>query len=91
MRYYTTRIFDAGVRALPEVRKNRVKKALILLSAFFETGTLPPGLGLKQLGHGFWEVRAGLRDRIVFLKEEESVEFLLAGSHDDVRRFLKEQ
>ena len=91
MRYYTTRVFDEAVRALPEDRKRRIKKALTMAAMFFETGNLPHGLGMKPLGRGLWEIRAGLQERIIFLKQEESVEFLLAGSHDEVRRFLKER
>ena len=91
MRYFTTRAFDSGVHALPELRKRRVKKSLAKTVAFFETGDLPQGLGMKPLGRSLWEIRAGLRDRIIFLKKQETIEFLLVGSHDEVRKFLKEQ
>jgi hypothetical protein len=47
------------------------------------------GIGLKRLRGDFWEVRKGLRVRILFRWEKDLVEFILAGDHDDVRRFLK--
>lgn len=37
----------------------------------------------------FWEIRKGLKLRIIFLWQGDSVEFILAGTHDDIKRFLK--
>lgn len=91
MRYFSSKAFEDALRAMPEARKRRIKKSLALAAAFFETGNLPHGLGMKPLGRGLWEIRAGLYDRVVFLKDEEGVGFLLAGSHDEVRRYLKRQ
>ena len=89
MRYFTAPAFDRTAAGLPEERKKQVKKSIRLAVAFFETGDLPHGLGFKRLGHGIWEIRAGLSDRILFRKDKDVVEFLLAGSHDAIRRFLK--
>lgn len=89
MHYFTTSAFDQSVGKLSESRKKQVKKTVRLAVAFFETGDLPHGLGFKPLGHELWEIRAGLSERIVFRKSKETVEFLLAGSHDEIRRFLK--
>ena len=89
MRYFTTVAFDHSVGVLPEAKKTQVKKALRLAVAFFETGSLPHGLGFKPLGHDLWEIRAGLSERIVFHKNKDTIEFLLAGSHDEIRRFLR--
>ena len=76
------------VAALPEERKKQVKKTVRLTVALFETGDLPQGLGLKPIGHSLWEIRAGLSDRILFRREKNAVQFLLAGSHEEVSRFL---
>ena len=91
MRYFTTSIFDKTVAHLPEARKKQIKKALRYAVAFFETGDLPHGLGLAPLAHGIWEVRAGLSDRILFRRNKDVIEFILAGSHDEIQRFLKNQ
>lgn len=89
MRYYTSSAFERTLRGLSLSRKERVKKAIELAVAFFETGQLPHGLGLKPLQHNFWEIRAGLEDRVIFQRNKDTIEFLLVGSHDEVRRFLK--
>ena len=89
MRYLTTAAFDECMRGAPEDKKKRLKKAIRLAVAFFETGDLPHGLGFKSLGRQVWEIRAGLSDRVLFRRDGNTIEFLLAGSHDDIRRFLK--
>ena len=88
MRYSTTPAFDRALRDLPHSRKEQVKKAIGLLVAFFETGDLPHGLGLKSLKRGLWEIRAGLSDRVIFLKRKDVIHFTLIGSHDEVKKFL---
>ena len=47
------------------------------------------GLGLKRLRGNFWEVRKGIKTRVLFRWEGDLVEFIFAGDHDDVKRFLK--
>ena len=47
------------------------------------------GIGLKRLRQNYWEIRKGLKTRILFQWEKDTVKFILAGNHDDVRRFLK--
>lgn len=89
MRYLSCEVFDQSLQELPEAKKKQVKKALRLAVAFFETGDLPHGLGMKPLGHGLWEIRAGLSERIIFQKHEDVVQYLLGGSHDEIKRLLK--
>ncbi len=68
-----------------------MEEAIRRLAAAFESGRAPAGAGLKKLRFGLWEARAGLQDRIVFAWEDDLVEFLVVGTHDDVRRFLRKQ
>ena len=89
MRFVSSSVFERTLKSLSDSRKVKVKKAIQLAVAFFETGDLPHGLGLKPLSHGIWEIRAGLEDRILFRRFKGSVEFILVGSHDEIRRFLK--
>ena len=69
--------------------RDRVKKALQLLQTYLETGRAPVGLGLKKLGSGVYEFRAGLARRGVYVEEGLALALALLGSHDEVRRFLK--
>ena len=89
MRYFTTAAFDKYLGRLPENRKKKIKRAVSLAVAFFETGNLPHGLGMKPLGHDLWEVRAGLFERVLFQKNKDAIEFIMTGTHEEIRRFLK--
>ena len=81
MRYYQAPAFEKSLKGLDAPRKERVRKAIRLAVAFFETGDLPQGLGLKALQGTLWEIRAGLSDRIIFRKDHDTLQFILVGSH----------
>lgn len=90
MRYEFKPSFDRLLRKLPKDRQQRAQKAVNTLIDFFETGSRTKGLGLKQLRGNFWELRAGLKDRIIFQLELDKVSFLTIGNHDEIRRYLKQ-
>ena len=81
--------FQRAYDRLPAPERDRVKKALQLLQRYLEAREAPLGLGLKRLGPGVFEFRAGLALRGVYVEEGALVVLTLLGSHDDVRRFLK--
>ena len=89
MRYRSLPAFERSLRKLDSPRKARVKSAIEQLVAFFETGHLPAGLGLKRLHQDLWEVRAGLSDRVILRRAGDLIEFIIVGTHDEIRRFLK--
>ena len=89
MQYFIAPAFERSLKGYEENRKQRIQKAIQLAVTFFETKSLPAGLGLKPLQKGIWEIRAGLADRILFQKNKNVIEFLLVGSHDEIKRFLK--
>jgi hypothetical protein len=49
---------------------------------------LPTGLGLKNWYADYWEIRAGLKDRILF-EFTDTIVFLFVGSHDEIKNFIK--
>ncbi len=55
---------------------------------FYERRAKAQGLGVKRMRGDIWEARAGLRIRILYLLSEDELKFLLAGTHEDVKRFL---
>ena len=89
MRYRTSARFERDLKRLDPIRKDRVQASIDRLVAGFETGQLAHGLGLKRLRAGLWELRAGLFDRVVFYRASDVVEFLLVGSHEEIKQFLK--
>lgn len=81
--------FQRAYDRLEAADRERVKKALTLLRHYLDTGEAPVGLGLKKLGSGVYEFRAGLALRGVYVEEGSLLALALLGSHDEVRRFLK--
>jgi len=89
VRYRLTATFKRCNSKLPPDRQKAVRDALASLDEALLRGQPSSGLGLKQLRRGFWEIRAGISDRVVFYRAKDCIEFLIVGSHDDIRRFLK--
>ena len=82
--------FDRSVKTFPEADKNEMKSlAIQLVEMLSRDREIHKGIGLKRLRGNFWEARKGLKTRILFRWDGELVEFVLAGNHNDVRKFLK--
>jgi hypothetical protein len=83
--------FDRSVKALSPRLKAEAKTACYAFLDLLEIKRpLPPGIGLKRLRDDFWEVRRGLHNRILFRWRHDFIEFVLAGNHDSIRAFLKD-
>jgi mRNA-degrading endonuclease YafQ of YafQ-DinJ toxin-antitoxin module len=82
--------FDRSIKALNPQDKEEIKKiAGVLIDVLSADKPLHEGLGLKRLQGPYWEVRKGLKVRILFRWQKDLVEFVLAGNHEDIKRFLK--
>lgn len=82
--------FERSIKSLTPKTKQEIKKLCRgLIDVLSGENSLPRGFGLKNLKKNFWEIRKGLKLRILFRWEGQKIEFILAGSHDDIKRFLK--
>ena len=89
MRFEYKPSFERSLKALSSQDKDKLQNALYKIIDFFATGKMTTGLGIKRLQGNYWEARSGIRTRILFHFEKDLVQFVLAGSHDQVKRFLK--
>jgi mRNA-degrading endonuclease RelE of RelBE toxin-antitoxin system len=90
MKYEFKPSFDRSVKSLPPETKQEVKELCIsLIDILSGKQELSVGLGLKNLRKNFWEIRKGLKLRILFRWRSEHVEFVLAGTHEEIKRWLK--
>ncbi|PIP15448.1 MAG: hypothetical protein COX46_05870 [bacterium (Candidatus Ratteibacteria) CG23_combo_of_CG06-09_8_20_14_all_48_7] len=89
MRYAVPPSFEKTFQKLIPQDKKVVKGAIRSLISFYETGQRPVGLGLKKLTEDIWEIRAGIRLRILFTIEGDLLSWCIVGSHDQIVRFLK--
>ena len=60
-----------------------------LLNLFVKRETPVKGLGLKKLRKNLWEVRFGLKQRILFKIEADNMIFIILGNHENIKRFLR--
>ena len=89
----TVKILPSFERSLKRVSfsdKEEIKKALTQSNEFLVSGIIPKGLGLKKINHDKYEIRVDIRLRIVMKMDKEYVYLVLAGSHNDVIRYLRE-
>ena len=90
MRFEFKPSFERSIKSLTPSEKTDVKEAASqLIDVLSRDRQMHQGLGLKRLGGDFWEVRKGIKVRLLFRWRNDLVEFVLAGNHDDVKRFLK--
>ena len=90
MRYEFKKSFDRSVKSLPENAKIDIKKLAFEAIDLISTGKRPSkGIGLTRLRRDYWEVRATIRERILFKLTSGCIQFILAGNHEDIKRFLR--
>lgn len=83
--------FDKTFDRLSRADQKKTTEAVNSLIVFFETKEKPSkGLGLKKLRKTFWEIRASQQIRILFQLENDTLTFILAGNHDDIRWFIRQ-
>jgi hypothetical protein len=83
----TTRRYNRGFEALPLTIQDQVLEAIPSLADAF--GKPHAHLGVRKLSGRLYEFRVGLRWRIVFRHEGDTLYFLLIGTHDEVRQFIR--
>ncbi|GEM_PF-358436 len=82
--------FKKSLNFLQTKDKNTVKEACYqLIEVLDGKSLLRKGLGLKQLKKDWWEIRKGLKQRILFRWRENEIDFVLAGNHNQIKKFLK--
>lgn len=82
--------FERSIKKLSQIDKKQLAKGLELLNQFLVSRNLHFGFGLKKINHDKYEFRVGIRLRVIIKEEGDVFYLVLAGSHDDVRRYLKD-
>lgn len=83
------RSFDRTMARLTAAERVQARHALERLLDYFNGGPKPLGLGLRKLRGAYWEIRLSLAKGSVFLIEGDVATFVIAGDHDDIRRYLR--
>ena len=81
--------FERSVRKLIPFERKKIAQTLDEFNRFLVTGIPSCGFGFKKIGINKFEFRVDLKLRVV-VKEEGDIYFLvLAGTHDQICRYLR--
>jgi len=81
--------FARSAKKLSSTDKDQLVEALEQFNNFIFIGELPFGLGFKKIGQGKYELRVGLRLRIVVKAESDTYYLVFIGNHDEVKKYLR--
>ncbi len=81
--------FERSVKKLTRQDKDNLVESLDIFNSFLLTGELPTGFGFKKINHDKYEFRVDIRLRVVVEVEGEDYYLVLAGNHDEVKRYLR--
>lgn len=91
MRVALSERFQRDVRGLAEAQRGAVFDAMLALPRALGDVHAHAGLGMRKLhASGIWESRVGLGLRLVFALEADLLTLVRVGSHDEIRRFLRQ-
>jgi hypothetical protein len=90
MRFEFKSSFERSVKSFHGREKEDIKQVSVqAIDILSHDKIIHKGIGLKRLKGDFWEIRKGLKARILFRWKGDLVEFILAGDHNDIKRYLK--
>ena len=81
--------FERSVKKLTTQDKKRIAQSLEAFNSFLISGEAPSGFRFKKINHDKYEFRADIRLRVIVKAEGDIYYLVLAGSHDEVRRYLR--
>ena len=89
MRYAYQPSFLEATRHLSAAQAATLVKAIEKFQQAVESGQWSKGLGLTHLRGAYFEFRVDMHLRVVYRRHDDLIQYVLYGSHDQVRRFLK--
>ena len=79
----------AAIRRLPKRQRQQIGEVITAVHDGFGTPHLHTGLGIRRLRGSLFECRVGLKLRLVFDAEPGVLSFSDLGTHDEIRKILK--
>jgi hypothetical protein len=86
---YTRPRYERAWRKLTHSQQAAVNAAVARLEVAFGRPHEHSGLGLRAFGR-YFELRAGLGLRVLFLNEKNDLFLCFVGNHEQVRAFIKQ-
>ena len=82
--------FFAALKKLSDADAARTEEALRALPGCFGQPHRHAGISIRRLRHNVFECRAGLKIRLLFRAKAQVLEVFFVGSHDEVRRLIRD-
>lgn len=82
--------FERSIKRFTSIEKDRLIIALEKFNDFLVTGKISSGLGFKKIRHDIFEFRIDIRLRVIVKDENDTLYMVIAGSHEDIKRYLKD-
>ena len=89
MRYVYQPSFLDSTRPLSRTQAATLLKAIEKFQYAVESRQWPQGLGITHLRDDYFEFRVDIQMRVIYRRAGNMVQYVLYGSHDQIRRFLK--
>ena len=89
MRFAYQPSFLDSTRRLSHAQAATLFKAVEKFQHAIENHQWPHGLGITHLRDDYLEFRVDIHTRVIYRRAGDLIQYLLYGSHDQVRRFLK--
>ena len=80
--------FERSYNNLTPQQQSAVDDALTKLEKSFGHPHEHAGIGVRTIGR-FFECRAGLQKRILFVVRDGDIVLVIAGNHDEIRAYIK--
>ena len=89
MRYAYQPSFLDTPRHLPQAQTSKLLKAIEKFQHAIEGHQWPQGLGMTHLREEYFEFRVDIHTRVIYRRCGDVIQYVLYGSHDQSKRFLK--
>jgi len=89
MRFAYHLSFLDATRPLSRAQASKLLKAIEKFQQAIEGRQWPQGLGITHLRDDYFEFRVDIHRRVTYRRTGDLIQYILYGSHDRVRRFLK--
>ena len=89
MRFVYQPSFLDTTRHLSSSQAARLLKAIEKFQGAMEHHQWPQGLGITHLRSDYFEFRVDIHTRVIYRRTGDLIHYVLYGSHDQVKQFLK--
>ena len=89
MRFVYQPSFLDSTRQLSRTQAAKLLRAIEKFQHAMEHQQWPQGFGITHLREGSFEFRVDIQMRVIYRRAGDLLQYVLYGSHDQIRRFLR--